>query len=105
MSHLDIQNEADSRMRGLLSNARFEKKHKVYAERGGAVFTPGFVSYQGMVANDRGIPILLFPSINNKNRSRSPESMSSSKASLIVGKRILIASSNTSTNHRTIYDT
>lgn len=26
---------ADSRMRGLLSNARFEKKHNVYAERGG----------------------------------------------------------------------
>jgi hypothetical protein len=35
MSYLDIQDGADCRMRGLLSNARFEKKHKVYAERGG----------------------------------------------------------------------
>jgi len=35
MSYYDNEHEADSRMRGLLSNARFEKKHKVYAERGG----------------------------------------------------------------------
>jgi hypothetical protein len=75
MLYLNIQDGANSRMRGLLSNARFEKKHKVYAERGGGSVTPGpFETYQEMVANDRGIPILLFPTINNKNRSRSPKS-------------------------------
>jgi hypothetical protein len=59
-------------MRDVLSKARYEKKHKVYAERGGELNDD--LDFIGPRAEPvRGLSILLFPPIYNSDRSRPPQ--------------------------------